>query len=89
MTQFGRESSKSESLSEAEASVAGLQALNSPLVNPIITPRWKLLRKVTKVAGLSQPALDSSSRTWVLSHPAKLSTSRSTLSESLPFIQNL
>jgi len=34
------ESSTSESLSEAEASVAGLQALNSPLVNPIVTPRF-------------------------------------------------
>jgi guanine deaminase len=34
------ESSTSESLSETEASVAGLQALNSPLVNPIVTPRF-------------------------------------------------
>ena len=39
MPLFVRESSRSDSLSEAEASVARLQALNSPLVNPIITPR--------------------------------------------------
>ena len=44
---FARESSTSESLSEAEASVAGLQALNSPLVNPIVTPRWKQSRRVS------------------------------------------
>ena len=36
---ISRESSASESLSEAKTSVAGLQSLNSPLVNPIITPR--------------------------------------------------
>ena len=36
---FVRESSTTESLEEAKASVAGIQALDSPLVSPVITPR--------------------------------------------------
>ena len=88
MPPFARESSTSESLSETEASVAGLQALNSPLVNPIVTPRWKQVRQARqKVAGLSQPALGSCCRTSVHSHPAKVSISRSTLSQSLSSVQ--
>jgi len=34
------ESSTTESLEEAKASVAGIQALDSPLVSPVITPRF-------------------------------------------------
>ena len=36
---FVRESGTTESLEEAKASVAGIQALDSPLVAPVITPR--------------------------------------------------
>ena len=39
----------------------------------------KKWQKRLKVAGLSQLAHDSCSRTWVLSHPAKASTSRSAI----------
>ena len=36
---FVRESGTTESLEEAKASVDGIQALDSPLVSPVITPR--------------------------------------------------
>ena len=39
---FVRESSTTESLEEAKASVAGIQALDSPLVSPVITPRCSI-----------------------------------------------
>ena len=34
-----REASTAESLAEAEASIAGLRALDSALVTPVVTPR--------------------------------------------------
>ena len=87
---ISRESSASESLSEAKTSVAGLQSLNSPLVKPIITPRLieetlkRLIEEKSQrqrfFSGLFQLVHASFSETSVISPPANVSTSRSNYS---------